>query len=97
MDLSHKVSLDSLSPNPFLIFRPFDHTSDHSLSDDTSSKAQLFIYKRHDKSLYELSRKFLLKHWHHKDFIINLEKLTLELDIERRRLYDIINILESLG
>jgi len=64
--------------------------------DDGSSK-KMFIYKRHDKSLYELSKKFLVKHWHLTEYIINLENLTHELDIERRRLYDIINILESLG
>ena len=65
--------------------------------ENSSGKRKLVCYKRQEKSLFELSKKFLLRHWNLKNYIINLEILTNELDIERRRLYDIINILESLG
>lgn len=91
MDQSYIVSLASLSPNPFLIYRHEDFSTDQ-LSSEITSKKKLYIYKRHDKSLFELSRKFLLKHWHLNEYVINLERLTTELEIERRRLYDIINI-----
>jgi hypothetical protein len=54
-------------------------TKFNSPSQDGGSTRKIFIYKRHDKSLYELSRKFLLKHWNLKEYIINLENLTHEL------------------
>ena len=100
----------SNSPNKYLIFWPL-----------LRSGNKISMYKRHDKSLYELSKRFLDRLWDKKDFLINLESMTLELgtnftakgklffphfwkrmfsnplDIERRRLYDSINILESLG
>lgn len=53
-------------------------------------------YCRGEKSLSELSRRFLAGLWTKENHTINLELLTKELGIERRRLYDIINILEGL-
>ena len=100
----------SNSPNKYPFFWPLPRLGN-----------KISMYKRHDKSLYELSKRFLDRLWDKKDFLINLESMTLELgtnftakeydffphfwkrmfanplDIERRRLYDIINILESLG
>lgn len=53
-------------------------------------------YCRGEKSLSELSRRFLAGLWTKENHTINLEVMTKELGIERRRLYDIINILEGL-
>ena len=81
--------------DPIFSIRREEMSTEKSQETHCPSTKQLFVYKRHDKSLYELSKKFFLKHWHLEEYIINLENLTIELDIERRRLYDIINILES--
>ena len=57
---------------------------------------QLPIYNRREKSLEELSRRFIDNFEGASSPIIQLDKTTLKLGVERRRLYDIINILESL-
>ncbi|KAM3143400.1 hypothetical protein pb186bvf_004461 [Paramecium bursaria] len=53
-------------------------------------------YNRKEKSLEELSKKFIdhLITFDEKD--VHLDQMTLLLKVERRRLYDIINILESV-
>lgn len=54
-------------------------------------------YNRKEKSLGELSKRFLTMFGRIDDCIISLDTVTKQLDVERRRVYDIINILESLG
>lgn len=54
-------------------------------------------YRRGEKSLSQLSARFLANLWTQRDKIVNLDDTTRVLEIERRRLYDIINILEGLG
>lgn len=66
-------------------------------------------YSKKEKSLVELSKKFCRKFGRIDDCIISLEQVVIDLGIpfykspnfnigvERRRIYDIINILESLG
>lgn len=52
-------------------------------------------YNRKEKSLGELCRRFLSIYGkQQKDFLL-LDQCTRELGVERRRIYDIINILES--
>jgi transcription factor E2F7/8 len=52
-------------------------------------------YNRKEKSLGELCRRFLSIYGKQsKDFLL-LDQCTKELGVERRRIYDIINILES--
>lgn len=52
-------------------------------------------YNRKEKSLGELCRRFLTIYGkEEKDFLL-LDQCTQELNVERRRIYDIINILES--
>lgn len=52
-------------------------------------------YNRKEKSLGELCRRFLSIYGKdHKDCLL-LDQCTKELQVERRRIYDIINILES--
>jgi transcription factor E2F7/8 len=71
---------------------------------------QAVPYSRKEKSLGELSKKFLRKFGRIDDCIISLEQVVIDLGsflssnflisltgVERRRIYDIINILESLG
>ncbi|KAL4462526.1 hypothetical protein ABPG74_000356 [Tetrahymena malaccensis] len=53
-------------------------------------------YSRREKSLEELSKKFLTIFLQKEQMLISLDKITQQLDVERRRIYDIINILESL-
>lgn len=53
-------------------------------------------YNRKEKSLEELSRRFLELYVHQSESLLELDKITIKLGVERRRIYDIINILESL-
>ena len=55
------------------------------------------LYNRKEKSLEELSRKFLLLFIEKDESLVSLDKITEHLGVERRRIYDIINILESLN
>ncbi|CAD8061514.1 unnamed protein product [Paramecium sonneborni] len=54
------------------------------------------IYNRKEKSLEELSKKFVRCLIDYDEKIVCLDQITDELGVERRRIYDIINILESL-
>ena len=52
-------------------------------------------YSRKEKSLGELCRRFLSIYGKSEKDLLLLDQCTKELDVERRRIYDIINILES--
>lgn len=54
-------------------------------------------YSRKEKSLGQLSRRFLEIFGAMTDQEVSLDSVTQRLGVERRRIYDIINILESLG
>lgn len=56
-------------------------------------RGQLLNYNRKEKSLEELSRRFLELYVHQNESMLELDKITLKLGVERRRIYDIINIL----
>jgi transcription factor E2F7/8 len=45
----------------------------------------------------ELTRKFINKFEAASSDILILDRVTIELNVERRRIYDIINIMESLS
>lgn len=51
--------------------------------------------RRREKSLGELCKKFVQLYGHDQERIISLDCTTEQLGVERRRIYDIINILES--
>jgi transcription factor E2F7/8 len=55
------------------------------------------IYNRKEKSLGQLCKKFLNLYGSEKYCLICLDACTQKLCVERRRLYDIINILESFS
>lgn len=54
-------------------------------------------YNRKEKSLGELCKKFIYLYGSQKYWIIALDECTYTLGVERRRIYDIINILESFN
>lgn len=54
-------------------------------------------YNRKEKSLGELCKKFIYLYGSQKYCIIALDEWTYTLGVERRRIYDIINILESFN
>lgn len=54
-------------------------------------------YNRKEKSLGELCKKFIYLYGSHEYCIIALDECTQTLGVERRRIYDIINILESFN
>lgn len=51
--------------------------------------------KRKEKSLGELCKKFVFLYGNQQDSVISLDHTSEKLGVERRRIYDIINILES--
>lgn len=53
------------------------------------------LYSRKEKSLGELCRRFLHSYGIEGKGVLLLDSCTKELGVERRRIYDIINILES--
>ncbi|EAR84230.2 transcription factor e2f/dimerization partner (macronuclear) [Tetrahymena thermophila SB210] len=59
-------------------------------------KREILNYSRREKSLEELSKKFLSLFLDKEESMLSLDKITNQLGVERRRIYDIINILESL-
>jgi transcription factor E2F7/8 len=52
-------------------------------------------YNRKEKSLGELCKRFLSIYGQEDKGLLLLDQCTKELGVERRRIYDIINILES--
>ena len=54
-------------------------------------------YSRKEKSLGELCRRFLSLYGVLEEDLLYLDSCTRELAVERRRIYDIINILESFN
>ena len=54
-------------------------------------------YSRKDKSLGELCKRFLYLYGNFENTVIALDECTRQLEVERRRIYDIINILESFN
>ena len=54
-------------------------------------------YNRKEKSLGELCRRFLFLYGTPQRGLLYLDQCTKELGVERRRIYDIINILESFS
>eukprot|EP00347_Sterkiella_histriomuscorum_P000909 403374061 len=55
------------------------------------------LYNRKEKSLGELCRRFLFLYGRESQDLLYLDQCTRELAVERRRIYDIINILESFN
>ena len=95
-----------LKSAPFIIIRNVSRVSNPLKSipqppeSNISSSASLHLmgsYNRKEKSLEELSRKFLQMFLYSNETYISLDKITEFLGVERRRIYDIINILESLN
>lgn len=89
------------SPVPFTIIRnarmPQKPTKPQKPLSSPCSSSKLCSYNRKDKSLEELSRKFLQMFLKSQESCISLDRITEALGVERRRIYDIINILESLN
>ena len=56
----------------------------------------LTIYRK-EKSLSELTKNFMKKYGQVNDVIIPLDKCTIYLNTEKRRVYDIMNIFEGFG
>lgn len=67
----------------------FGHQSKASCSKNENK------YSRKEKSLGELCKRFLCLYGSQTKDLLLLDQCTLELRTERRRIYDIINILES--
>ena len=67
-------------------------TGPAQINTDLQSQCQ---YSRKEKSLGELCRRFLGLYGSEARTMLYLDQCTRELAVERRRIYDIINILES--
>jgi transcription factor E2F7/8 len=56
----------------------------------------LLSYNRKEKSLAELTKKFIERFEGSGSAELVLDQITQEMNVERRRIYDVINIMESL-
>jgi len=74
-----------------------DYTAELDSEPECNIKEKILSYNRKDKSLMELTRKFICKFEGATTKILVLDQITVELKVERRRIYDIINIMESLN
>lgn len=83
-----------------------DHFEDSCIDEDSavvdfcgnsSLGNSVLAYNRKEKSLGELCRRFLLQYGIEGKGVLYLDKCTKDLSVERRRIYDIINILESFS
>jgi len=68
-----------------------------SVRDFENDGAESTVYNRKEKSLGELCRRFLFLYGTPQRGLLYLDQCTKELGVERRRIYDIINILESFS
>ena len=64
---------------------------------DADDGVESAAYNRKEKSLGELCRRFLFLYGTPQRGLLYLDQCTRELGVERRRIYDIINILESFS
>ena len=62
-----------------------------------AAPSESVAYNRKEKSLGELCRRFLFLYGTPQRGLLFLDQCTKELKVERRRIYDIINILESFS
>ena len=65
--------------------------------DEDNDGVESTAYNRKEKSLGELCRRFLFLYGTPQRGLLYLDQCTKELGVERRRIYDIINILESFS
>jgi hypothetical protein len=93
---SHPAAVNDLSQinvNDYLLNAD---DSDSPLADESDCVTQKTSqYSRKEKSLGELCRRFLNAYGVEGKAVLLLDSCTKELGVERRRIYDIINILES--
>ena len=90
-----KGTKDKISINSFSALQtPADAKS---LADGENDEAESGAYNRKEKSLGELCRRFLFLYGTPQRGLLYLDQCTKELGVERRRIYDIINILESFS
>lgn len=68
-----------------------------SIRDYENDGGESTAYNRKEKSLGELCRRFLFLYGTPQRGLLYLDQCTKELGVERRRIYDIINILESFS
>ena len=73
------------------------HTEAKSTVDVNNDGQESAAYNRKEKSLGELCRRFLFLYGTPQRGLLYLDQCTKELGVERRRIYDIINILESFS
>lgn len=73
------------------------YPSIYSPSSSSTEESRPQTYTRKDKSLGELCKRFLSLYGRKSTYMIALDECTQSLGVERRRIYDIINILESLN
>ena len=91
-----EINLNSLNNlNPPASFGKVSHI--HKTTGENESQEKVQGYNRKDKSLGELCKRFLRLYGKEAYCLINLDVCTERLGVERRRIYDIINILESFN
>ena len=74
-----------------------DAKRSHSVASLTGASKVKKSTKRKDKSLGVLCERFLLKYTHEQPQSFSLDTVSDSLGVERRRIYDIVNVLESIN
>jgi hypothetical protein len=85
---------DPLAPSPSMQAPSKRKADPQPLVTPTPSKRTQMDYSRKTKSLGLLCENFITRDW--QDGILSIDEAAKELQVERRRIYDIVNILESL-
>ena len=94
--LQNSKEMYSSSHMPFFIIRNARTPKLSPCLSQSNSQQFLPNYNRKEKSLEELSRKFLQMFLNSQETFISLDRITDSLGVERRRIYDIINILNNI-
>jgi len=91
------LDLDSVKLHKKAIFKIVRQNKESEELLDAPLNRDYSNYNRKEKSLGELSKRLLMMFGRVDSCVISLDTVTEQLGVERRRIYDIINILESLG
>jgi transcription factor E2F3 len=93
-DYSNSILSDSMNTNSQ---REFDMLSDTNTKSGQSSVLKEKTKARHDNSLSVLTKKFVQLIKNSDNLTLDLNEAVKELNVQKRRIYDITNVLEGIG
>lgn len=97
VDRAGDVAHELVSASQMSLYADANPLEAKSARDEDNDGVESAAYNRKEKSLGELCRRFLFLYGTPQRGLLYLDQCTKELGVERRRIYDIINILESFS